>query len=538
MKSSFKYRLLKWFITVSVIPSILIGSFSYYIIVNEIKKDTEQLITSINEGIYNMIDTQQRVLNQWLLSAADSFEKKLAYLGDNYFNEEEMVDVGKYKVPTWYIGDQRITLDYILVDELIGTERLPASIFMLVDNEFLRVSTNVRQADGSRIVGTTLSKEGPVYERLINGQAYLGRANVEGIMHATIYVPIFDKEKRMIGAYVLGRKEQEYELINAIRRIRIGDDGYVMIMDTKGDAIIHPKLTGSNLIEYDWVKQIINSKKGYVEYNYEDEDKIAYYMYYEPWDWYIVSIGLNNDIYATSRTLLNTLVLIIVVSLCISLILGIVISKEFFKPINEMMEALKKLKKGDLSSKFTSYGDEEFKFLSNSFNAMSYTLSILIGRIKLTSNKLKMSSGRLLDDFNRSKNALDNIEKTIAKSIESVNGFESYENQIHVINDGKSLKEDIRSIKNLLPNLVSPDDSHIIELIDKVSDIDYRINHLEGVYQDRFGVKEFNTLYIEVQKMKLLLENIHQSASALDEIASEIDSQSNIFQTENNPYED
>lgn len=539
MKSSFRLRLFRWSIFVSIIPSILIGAFSYFMIFNEIQKDTERLITNVNDGIYNMIDTQQRVLNQWLLSAADSFEKKMEYLGPDSFNYDEMVQVGEYYLPTWYMGEQKITFDYTLVDELIETERLPASIFMLVDNEFVRVSTNVRQKNGERITTTLLDKEGPIYERLINGQVYVGRANVEGIMHATIYAPIFDeKENILIGAFVLGRREQEYELINNIEKISIGDDGHVMIMDSNGDVIIHPELTEQNLIEYDWVKKIIQKKDGYIEYNYNGAEKIAYYKYFEPWDWYIVSVGLHGDIYSTSNTLSIMLVMIIAVSFVISAMIARKMSSEFFKPIDKLMDSLKKLKNGDLSSRFTSYEDDEFKFLSNTFNSMSYTLSILIGRIIGTSNKLKESSERLLDDFNRSNDALMNIENTVEDFIAEINSKESNEKNILTIKTNQEVKMDLEKLKEILLGSSNIDEIQLEDLVEKIGEIEDKMNFMDSFFTNNEVNKKMNYLYIEIQKLKLLLENINSSASSLDDIAKDVDSQANSFKIDNDPYQE
>lgn len=538
MKSSFRLRLFRWIIFVSIIPSILIGAFSYFMIFNEIQKDTERLITNINDGIYNMIDTQQSILNSWLLSAADSFEKKMEHLGPDSFKYDEMVQVGEYYLPSWYMGEQKITFDYTLVDELIETERLPASIFMLVDNEFVRVSTNVRQKNGERITTTLLDKDGPIYERLINGQIYVGRANVEGIMHATIYAPIFNEEENiLIGAFVLGRREQEYELISNIEKISIGEDGYVMIMDSNGDVIIHPELTEQNLIEYDWVKNN-QEKDGYIEYNYEGEEKIAYYKYFEPWDWYIVSVGLHGDIYSTSNTLSIMLIMIILVSFVISALIAKRMSGEFLKPIDKLMDSLKKLKNGDLSSRFTSYEDKEFMFLSNTFNSMSYTLSILIGRIIGTSNKLKESSERLLDDFNRSNDTLINIENTVEDFIAEINSNESNEKNILAIRTNQEIKMDLEEFKEILSNSMEVDEIKSEDLMEKINEIEDKMNYLDNFFINYEMGKKMNYLYIEIQKLKLLLENINSSASSLDYIANDVDSQANLFKIDNDPYQE
>lgn len=534
MKSSFRSRLFRWFIVVSVIPSILIGGFSYLQIHREIERDAERLITNINDGIYNMIDTQQRVLNQWLPSAAESFLAELDSLGESRFDYTEMVQCGDYLLPTWYIGDQKITHDYTLVDRLTEKEKLPASIFMLVDNKFVRVSTNVRQADGSRIVDTDRIED-QVYERLINGQVYLGRANVEGIMHATIYQPIFDKDGKLIGAFVLGRREQEYELINAIKRIVIGTEGYVMIVDSDGDVILHPNMTGENVSEYEWIEQIIKKQNGSIEYQFEGENKIAYYTYFEPWDWYIVSIGIVDDIFNTSQTMSRTLMLTILASVIISMLISYTISREFLRPINGLMDSLKKLKNGDLSARFTSTSDEEFVFLSNTFNSMSYTLSLLIGRIISTSYKLKDSSKKLLSDLTRSEKTLETIEKQVELFLQV--DQPEMDKQAVSLNKSAEIRREIRQIKQHLPKLIDGEDDRFIRMINSMDALERLCMDLfENNEENERIQKKFNYLYVEVQKLKLLLNNIHDSAASLDDIATEVDKQANIFKTENDPY--
>lgn len=537
--SSFKKRLFKWVIFVSIIPSILIGAFSYYMIFREIKEDTERSITHINDGIYNMVDTQQRVLNQWLISASDAFDKKLKeyeYISMNY---DEMVQVGEYHLPTWYMGEQKITLDYTLVDELIETERLPASIFMLVDNEFVRVSTNVRQKNGERITGSLLEKDSAVYERLINGQSYIGRSNVEGIMHATVYTPIFDvSREKLIGAFVLGRKEQEYELIQNIRRISIGEDGYVMIVDSNADVIVHPELTGQNLNEHDWIQKVITKKNGYIEYSYEGSDKIAYYKYFEPWDWYIISIGFYDDIFRTSHTLFIMLIVIFIASIVISVLIAKKISMEFFKPVDKLMESLKKLKNGDLSARFSSYEDEEFKFLSNAFNSMSYTLSILIGRIINTSNNLNEASDMLLGDFNNSKKSLDNIEDTVNSFMSEMNSAEARSRNFELIKKYSEIRMDLEVIRGLAVEGTEAEESGTEGLLNSIDSIELKLEDIVEHQLDNGIRGRTNYLYVEIQKLKLLLENINNSASSLNEIANEVDNQANLFKIDNDPYQE
>ncbi|GAB6109013.1 Cache 3/Cache 2 fusion domain-containing protein [Fusibacter bizertensis] len=540
MNPSFRKRLFKWFIIVSVIPSILLGGFSYLLINQEIAKNTEDMINNINDGIYNMIDTQQHILDQWLPSAAEAFVSKLEALGESRFDYSQMVKVGDYSLPTWYIGNQKITHDYTLVDELIEKEKLPATIFMLEDNKFLRVSTNVRQEDGSRIIDTDITS-GPIYDKLINGQVYLGRASVEGIMHATIYMPIFDADRKLIGAFVLGRRESEYEIINAIKRISIANNGYVMIMDSDANIIIHPERTGENIMGYDWIQSILKQQNGSIKYDFDGSEKIAYFRYYEPWDWYIVSIGIVDDIQSAPRTMLKLLLITFLISIIISLFIAYFISKEFFNPINKLVNSLKLMKNGDLSVRFSSYKDEEFKFLSNTFNSLSHTFSILIGRLISSSNKLKESSKRVLLDLDRSMATLSNLEEDIEKLMSYPIKLSAESNIIYL--NGSHPTDMIESLELLrykLPKYINASNEEVLEIITIIDDLEKQLNLKKDVpinHGDDMEINNrFNAIYIEIQKLKLLIDNIVNSASSLDDIATEVDKQVNIFKTENDPY--
>ncbi|MBE9524644.1 MAG: cache domain-containing protein [Chloroflexi bacterium] len=83
----------------------------------------------------------------------------------------------------------------------IGT----ATIFM----DDIRISTNVRNQDGTRAIGTRVSEE--VYEQVIvNGERWIDRAYVVNNWYITAYEPIRDVYNRAIGILYVGVLEQKY----------------------------------------------------------------------------------------------------------------------------------------------------------------------------------------------------------------------------------------------------------------------------------------------------------------------------------------
>ncbi len=520
MKFSFRMYLFRWFLLVALIPILLISFLSYYYVQQEIDSRSNETMTLTNESVYNIVDTQQRILSEWLPSAANSFVDKLEFYGESHFEYEEMVELGGYNIPTWYIGDQKITLDNTFVDGLIESEKLPASIFMLYDHKFLRVSTNVRQDDGVRITGTNLSS-GPVYDRLINGQSFLGRASVEGIMHATVYTPIRDEDGQLIGAFVLGRREQEYEMIKAIKKISFSNSGYVFIIDSDGQMIHHPNLDGQDVSNLEWIQEIIGKQNGEITYTFEGRQKVAFYTYYEPWDWYIISGGYVSDIYETSSTVFRFIVTIVLISIGMMIFISYSISSRIMKPINNITNSIKAINNGDMTSRFYSTNNNEFGVLSYHYNQMVLKFETFLRRLAVQSNGLKESSSRLMSDISRTENTLSGIEQRVDGLRKNVKERRNPVFDRDLIKNINMLDEQLASLKEL-PDITPFQKTlemlkHSLVQTSKFYQIDQQSGQTE--YKEQLN-QTLNNLYIENQKLKILLENISSSAHNLDESAS------------------
>lgn len=540
-----RVRLFIWFVIVSVIPIIVIGGFSYYLISEKISRQNEETLTNINRGIYNMVDTQQKVLNRWLDSSAAFLNSWLASLGQSRFDYSRMIDAKGYRLPTWYIGKQKMSGDFTVVDHLMEKEALGCSFFQFQDNKFIRISTNVRKSDGSRIMYTLLEQPGPIYDRLINGQIYVGRANVEGEMWATVYQPIRDAGGKMVGAYALGRREQEYDLTAAIKNIVVGETGYVFVLDPKGSVIIHPTLQqGKNYSQWPFVQEILKKKNGFITYDWEGRKKIAHYIFYAPWNWYIVTGSYESEIFNITRGLFRTLILTMLFAVAISSLIAFVLSTTFSRPINQLMQVMRQAQSGNLTVKFNYTGNDEFRILSNAFNAMLNNISLLIGRILANATKLKEASQRLIIDISESKQSLLGI----SGSVDNMRHVQIGEVPHHY--DPQEYMEKVRRLGTELKLLYDEGKSEIDRgSLEKAIKTLAEIETLHHDAQVRAGgdghpdvsvqpstisyLNKISSLEVEVHKLNLLLKNICSSASSLDGIALSLDRHVNVFKIEN-----
>jgi diguanylate cyclase (GGDEF)-like protein/PAS domain S-box-containing protein len=76
----------------------------------------------------------------------------------------------------------------------------------------------------------------------------------------------------------------------------IGKTGYIYCVNSKGMLQVHPKINGADLSKHDFIRQQIQVKEGYLEYDWANPGeekprrKALYMTYFGPWDW-ILSVS-------------------------------------------------------------------------------------------------------------------------------------------------------------------------------------------------------------------------------------------------------
>jgi hypothetical protein len=107
-------------------------------------------------------------------------------------------------VPDLYFGSAKMDNNFEVVDAVTQKHGGTATLFVKSGNEYVRVTTNVKKADGSRATGTILDPNGPVIKMINKGEAYYGEANILGKQYVTGYDPIKNASGNVIGIYYVG----------------------------------------------------------------------------------------------------------------------------------------------------------------------------------------------------------------------------------------------------------------------------------------------------------------------------------------------
>jgi signal transduction histidine kinase len=104
-------------------------------------------------------------------------------------------------------------------------------------------------------------------------------------------------------AGTISREEARKRATEVILSQSIGSSGYLYCLDSHGDVTVHPRaeLIGTNLSEHAFIRQMMEKKQGYLEYewkNPEEENfrpKALYMAYFKPWDWIIAASAYRSE---------------------------------------------------------------------------------------------------------------------------------------------------------------------------------------------------------------------------------------------------
>lgn len=138
------------------------------------------------------------------------------------------------ELPGLILGDHAVSADTALVDSVADVFGVSATLFVKSDNDFYRVTTNIRRDDGSRALGTRLDPNGPVVAAITAGQPFQGVINILGQPYLTRYEPMFDPQGTLIGVWYVGFMIDLQVIRQTIAHARYLASGFVTVLDDSG----------------------------------------------------------------------------------------------------------------------------------------------------------------------------------------------------------------------------------------------------------------------------------------------------------------
>lgn len=212
--------------------------------------------------------------------------------------------------------------------------------------------------------------------------------------------------------------------------IKIGEEGYIFILDNEGTSLAQPNIEGQNTWELEdsnGVKFVQNMIKTgnegggvtYYDFPHPDNDSqivpwIAYSKTDPNWGWTVSSSTYMSDFNQAANHILLFVSITVGVTLLIGLIIIWLLSNSIARPIGIVTEHMNRLAKGDLTQEqLTLKSKDETGRLAQAMNHLQTNLKDMISSVADTSSRLTNHSQTLNQSASEVRTGSDQVAVTM-----------------------------------------------------------------------------------------------------------------------------
>ena len=420
-KMSLKTMLTIYFLLFVIVPTSVVGLYSY----NKSSANMEKKISS-----------ELSLLNENLVKDMTGEMEKIELIGNTFKTSSKIRSYLK-------MGYGKSSVQIFLRDYFTGLDDISNGVFVTDEKGEILVSNN-GVFDGQKIG----NKE--YFIKFLNDKEnYWSRVtNFSKIDNKVLVYLVPIKENDEIKGAV-GLTLNFNKVSKIINERKTGKTGYSFLIDKKGTLLAYKdkeKLFNTRLdIPYELLSKMQNNKKGYSTYN-DGVEKFIVYNQANDGQWIIGTIIDQSEIMKPVKDVLNKTVIAIILFVILGIILSYFISSSILKSLEDILDKINKFKKGLLNIHVESKRSKEINDLASGFNTMAKNVKSLIKDIDSAVIKVKDVTDNVYsisDDLNMSS-------KEVASAIETVaEGATSQSEQM------AESKNDIDKLSNRLDDIMN-----------------------------------------------------------------------------------
>ncbi|WP_036215477.1 methyl-accepting chemotaxis protein [Lysinibacillus sphaericus] len=254
-----------------------------------------------------------------------------------------------------------------------------------------------------------------------------------------------EEAQEKVKVAILGKKDNEGKRpIN--KNIKLGENGYIFVVDQKGTSIAHPNIEGNNVWDEQddngvkYMQEIIakgNEGGGFVSYSWplpnsdQLEDKGVYAETDPYWGWVIGASTYLADFNKPAESILKLTMIVIGVAIIIGILVIWQYASSMVKPINRVVQAMERFAEGDLTQESMSIrSKDEIGKLANAMNQMQSKLKDMIHNIAQASDLINTSSKELSQSANEVNMGAEQVAITMNELASGAEGQAHHSNEL------------------------------------------------------------------------------------------------------------
>ncbi|MFX0549486.1 methyl-accepting chemotaxis protein [Hathewaya histolytica] len=261
------------------------------------------------------------------------------------------------------------------------------------------------------------------------------KGNLDDVVYSNVYInsnnatvisctkALLDDKKALRG--VIGIDMSVKNIQDIIKRVKVGDEGYIVLLDKNDTIIAHPKDSKSlfknvkelginelneikNLKEKELKTKLPDGKEYNIKLNVGSNTNLG---------WKYITIVPSGEFHKNANAIGKTMLIILVIAMIGAILIGILISTNITKPIKYVEKHLKFLGEGD----FTKNIDKKYLNLKDEVGEIIKSTNTMQDSIRKVLNEIKMQS---MSIDKEAEVLFSSSEEMVASSVEVSNAIE------------------------------------------------------------------------------------------------------------------
>jgi methyl-accepting chemotaxis protein-2 (aspartate sensor receptor) len=422
-----------------VLVALILSSFVWMVSRSTsalLQKRAQETVQVELRGVQNMIE----MFHKRSVTETDTFARILASNFKEPFtlDTQNTVDINGKMVPSLIESGKVVNLDLSIPTEFNKATGGSATIFVASGDDFVRVSTSLKNEKGEPAVGTLLDRTTPAYAALKVGNSYSGMMTLFSKQYMSKYDPIKDASGKTIGVLFVGVdiNEDIVALKARIKALKIGNTGYFFVLNSSpgkgyGNAVVHPTSQDKNLLDSkdangrEFIREILEQKSGSISYPWQNVEagethtrsKFVSYIEFAPWKWIVAGGTYADEITDEAAQMRNEYILFGLAGLGVfAAVLFVVVRRRVTLPLEHARDSAMQIAAGDLTVLMDASRQDEVGRLSGAMNNISQQLSAVVGGVRDGAEQIATASKEIsignLDLCSRTEQQAANLAAT------------------------------------------------------------------------------------------------------------------------------
>ncbi len=386
---SIRSKLLISLVSICLVPLIALGVTSYYqsksILVNKLESTSSQILREVNRGI----------------------DKELTAKGNNIQMLSNNLNSINIEIHPEYLP--------YLMDALKGvmdSNQSIQNIYMGTETKDFYCYPNVELPAGFDPTSRPWYKDAIQNKgKVVFGEPYKSASGGSVVVSISKAV---EKDGQIVG--VVSMDIDLTALSKDLGQIKIGNNGYAMLLDKNGILLAHPdeKIIGTDTFSKLPVWNEVKSKgTGFTSYEYNGKLKYAVYSKSPLTGWTVVGSMEVGELAKDTSIMLKMLIIFLVLAGLVSLVLSIFVSKTLSSNIKKIKNVMAKASLGDFTETVQVNTHDEIGSLSKDFNNMITNISTMLKNVEMSSQTVLDTSSNLSSMTEQTTASVGQVSKAI-----------------------------------------------------------------------------------------------------------------------------